>query len=137
MYPGSCVYDAGIAGYFEKVVFEARFDKSKVLTAIDNWNYDKYSNCTVLAARHEKIQLVAKALEAKTQKFDGVVYISLLLTVSVLLNSERVESVVALLFLALLIGMLVISSSWVLSNRIQIVTHDSLLSIDVGSNAEL
>ena len=77
MYPGSCVYDAGIAGYFEKVVFEARFDKSKVLTAIDSWNYDKYSNRTVLAARHEKIQLVAKALEAKTQKFDGVVYISL------------------------------------------------------------
>lgn len=63
--------------------------------------------------------------------------ISLLLTVLVLLNSERVESVVALLLLALLIGMLVVSSSRVLSNRIQIVVHDYLLSIDAGSNAEL
>ena len=64
-------------------------------------------------------------------------FISLLLTVLVLLNSERVESVVALLLHALLIGMLVVSSSRVLSNRIQIVVHDYLLSIDVGSNAEL
>lgn len=60
-----------------------------------------------------------------------------MLTVLVLLNSERVESVVALLLHALLIGMLVVSSSRVLSNRIQIVVHDYLLSIDVGSNAEL
>lgn len=63
--------------------------------------------------------------------------VSLLLTVLVLLNSERVESVVALLLLALLIGMLVVSSSRALSNRIQIVVHDYLLSIDAGSNAEL